>query len=163
MDTTWMIWSRERFVEPKHHPCGNINISKERLSVLLQSYYLTYLIWEHSVIKDCNMYIRSPNSRHQRLRWSRRCSGYIITPNRLRLGRNNERIPAGRFDVTNKSSTIIQQNLYIFNTWFVVWLASHVRIVVEKWSKSGRKVVEKIQKFKHALKFWYQIFTLRLG
>ena len=54
----------------------------------------------------------------------------IITPNRLRLGRNNERSPAGRFDVPNNSSRIIQQNQQIFNAWFEVWLTK------PKWFKS---------------------------
>ena len=50
----------------------------------------------------------------------------LITPNRLRLGRNNNRSPVGPLYVTNDPSKFFDSNTNIFNTWFETWLISHV-------------------------------------
>ena len=50
----------------------------------------------------------------------------IITPNRLKLGRNNNRSPTGEFKLSDNSSKLIQQNQEIFDSWFELWLVSHV-------------------------------------
>jgi hypothetical protein len=50
----------------------------------------------------------------------------LLTPNRLRLGRNNNRSPAGSVEVTNNPTSIIKDNQRIFNTWFESWIISHV-------------------------------------
>ena len=62
----------------------------------------------------------------------------IITPNRIKLGRNNNRSPTGEFKVSDDSSKIIHQNQEIFNSWFELWLTSHVPglIAKPKWFKS---------------------------
>ena len=50
----------------------------------------------------------------------------IITPNRLKLGRNNDRSPVGTLKLSNDFSRILQANNSIFNTWFESWLISYV-------------------------------------
>ena len=50
----------------------------------------------------------------------------LITPNRLRLGRNNERSPASPMQVTGNLQKILKENEKIFTTWFETWLTSHV-------------------------------------
>ena len=50
----------------------------------------------------------------------------ILTPNRLKLGRNNDRSPAGPMKVTSDSSKIFQLNQKIFDTWFEAWLITYV-------------------------------------
>ena len=50
----------------------------------------------------------------------------LITPNRLKLGRNNERSPVGALTVTNNLQKIIDSNQMIFNSWFKSWLVSYV-------------------------------------
>ena len=50
----------------------------------------------------------------------------LITPNRLRLGRNNNRSPVGPLFVTNDPSKVFAENTMIFNAWFETWLISHV-------------------------------------
>ena len=50
----------------------------------------------------------------------------IITPNRLRLGRNNDRSPLGPLVVTCRPAKFIECNTNIFNTWFESWLISCV-------------------------------------
>jgi len=42
----------------------------------------------------------------------------LITPNRLKLGRNNDRSPAGPLEVTKSFSKILNTNIEIYNTWF---------------------------------------------
>lgn len=46
----------------------------------------------------------------------------LLTPNRLRLGRNNERSPDGEMITMVNPLKILDENMMIFNTWFEVWL-----------------------------------------
>ena len=64
----------------------------------------------------------------------------IITPNRLRLGRNNERSPSGIVTVTNDTTKICQHNEKVFNSWFEAWLISHVpKLMMQpKWFNNDR-------------------------
>ena len=66
----------------------------------------------------------------------------ILTPNRLILGRNNERCPTGNFDVTSDPRKIIQANSDIFKTWFECWLISYVPTLIKqpKWFNSDRDI-----------------------
>ena len=59
----------------------------------------------------------------------------LITPNRLRLGRNNDRSPSGNLVVTNNPTRIIKENVKLFNAWFENWLLCHVPKLMEqqKW------------------------------
>ena len=64
----------------------------------------------------------------------------ILTPNRLLLGRNNERSPSGPLLVTNDTSKILQSNIDVFTVWFESWLISYVpRLMYQpKWFKTIR-------------------------
>ena len=66
----------------------------------------------------------------------------ILTPNRLMIGRNNDRSPTGNFEVTSDPRRIIQSNTDIFNAWFEAWLISYVPQLIKqpKWFKSERDV-----------------------
>ena len=66
----------------------------------------------------------------------------LITPNRLRLGRNNDRSPVGAMEVITTPSRFLQDNEKIFNTWFENWLLSHVPKLMfhPKWFNSERDV-----------------------
>ena len=66
----------------------------------------------------------------------------IITPNRLILGRNNNRCPNSPVEVTNDYKRIIETNTNIFKAWFNAWLISYVPTIIErpKWHDSDRKV-----------------------
>ena len=50
----------------------------------------------------------------------------LVTPNRLILGRNNNRSPTGNFVTISNLSTIINENTRIYDTWFQSWLLHHV-------------------------------------
>ena len=62
----------------------------------------------------------------------------LLTPNRLRLGRNNNRSPVGPLYVTDDPSRFFEANEAIFNTWFQTWLVSHVPKLMSqpKWFSS---------------------------
>ena len=62
----------------------------------------------------------------------------LITPNRLRLGRNNDRSPIGPLFVTTRADKFIETNAAIFNSWFEHWLISCVPQLVHqpKWFRT---------------------------
>ena len=62
----------------------------------------------------------------------------LITPNRLRLGRNNDRSPIGSLDISNGVDRILNLNSDIFNAWWEAWLVSALPKVVPqpKWYKT---------------------------
>lgn len=63
----------------------------------------------------------------------------LITPNRLLLGRNNDRCPSGILTCNNPTK-IIKENESIFNSWFEVWLLVHVPKLMkhQKWFASDK-------------------------
>ena len=64
----------------------------------------------------------------------------LITPNRLKLGRNNARSPDSPLLIIGKPDKIIETNTRIFNAWFELWLISCVpKLMVQpKWFDSDR-------------------------
>lgn len=66
----------------------------------------------------------------------------LITPNRLILGRNNDRSPVGTLLVTDDHNKIIKSNEHIFNAWFENWLINHVpKLMLQpKWFKSNDNI-----------------------
>ena len=59
----------------------------------------------------------------------------LITPNRLILGRNNDRCPTAPLVLSRDLKNIIAHNSDIFKIWFKSWLVSYVltRIDKPKW------------------------------
>ena len=59
----------------------------------------------------------------------------LITPNRLKLGRNNDRNPSGSVKRTSDLKKILEPNQNIFNAWFENWLYSHIPNIMNqpKW------------------------------
>ena len=68
----------------------------------------------------------------------------ILTPNRLRLGRNNNRSPEGPMTITNVPEKFIKDNEKIFTTWFETWLVCHVPKLVHqpKWFNADQDIKE---------------------
>ena len=68
----------------------------------------------------------------------------LITPNRLRLGRKNNRSPMGPLTVSNNAKTFLKCNEQIFNVWFENWLITHVTKLMHqpKWFDNQRDVKE---------------------
>ena len=68
----------------------------------------------------------------------------LVTPNRLQIGRNNNRSPVGPLYVTNDPTKFFAANEKIFNTWFETWLISHVHKLMPqpKWFKTNYHIKE---------------------
>ena len=59
----------------------------------------------------------------------------LITPNRLLMGRNNDKSPSGPLLVSKDYDKIILANKKIYDAWFECWLTAHVPILMmqPKW------------------------------
>ena len=68
----------------------------------------------------------------------------ILTPNRLLLGRNNNRGPTAPLVLSSDVKKIVQMNNDIFSVWFNSWLISYVPTLMEspKWFKNDRNLAE---------------------
>ena len=66
----------------------------------------------------------------------------LITPNRLLLGRNNNRSPTAALELTCDVKKIIQTNADIFKVWFRSWLVSYVPLLMSqpKWFESDKNI-----------------------
>ena len=66
----------------------------------------------------------------------------VLTPNRLILGRNNNRCPTAPLVLKNDVRRIIQNNNAIFEQWFKQWLISYVPKLIEqpKWFHTERNI-----------------------
>ena len=64
----------------------------------------------------------------------------LITPNRLRLGRNNQRSPIGPLKVSGNINKFLSSNEEIFNSWFTNWLICQVPRLIQqtKWFHNDR-------------------------
>ena len=62
----------------------------------------------------------------------------LITPNRLRLGRNNSRSPIGPLELTGKVERILQLKTDVFQSWWEAWLVSALPKLIPqpKWFKN---------------------------
>ncbi|XP_066920590.1 uncharacterized protein [Clytia hemisphaerica] len=52
----------------------------------------------------------------------------LLTPNRLLLGRNNDRSPTGDFIISSNPTKLLDQNSKIYDAWFESWLLNHVYV-----------------------------------
>ena len=66
----------------------------------------------------------------------------LLTPNRLRLGRNNDRSPVGPMRVTSNVGRFMEENEKIFNAWYETWLISYVPTLMNhpKWFKDDADI-----------------------
>ena len=62
----------------------------------------------------------------------------LITPNRLRLGRNNDRSPVGTLEVSDRIDRLLRLKSDIFDTWWEAWLTCAVPKIMPKpkWFRS---------------------------
>ena len=66
----------------------------------------------------------------------------LLTPNRLLLGRNNNRSPTGNLLVSSDPSKLIKQSSKIYEIWFESWLLNHVPKLMHqsKWFHHERNL-----------------------
>ena len=112
---------------------------RESMSKTLVNDRLSIMQWETVAASISNMINNMPlalgNSR------STTEALDLLTPNRLKMGRNNERSPEGCVTLGHPDK-IIEENQKIFDCWFEVWLSSHVPKLVyqPKWFKSDENL-----------------------
>ena len=123
-----------------HNQHGRVErkIREVRISLqkVMQNERLSLLQWETiaavvtNAINDMPIAIRNTKSSFE--------MADLITPNRLLLGRNNDRSPSGMLSVEKDFDKMIRSNQKIFNAWFESWLISHVPNLISqpKWFKS---------------------------
>ncbi len=66
----------------------------------------------------------------------------VITPNRLLLGRNNDRSPVSTLTVVDDYSKILASNMEIFKAWFKAWLVECVPELIKmtRWFKTDEEL-----------------------
>ena len=66
----------------------------------------------------------------------------LVTPNRLLIGRNNDRSPSGTLSLCPDHGKMLQQNIDIFKAWFKEWIISYLPQLMErpKWFTSGKEI-----------------------
>ena len=66
----------------------------------------------------------------------------LITPNRLRIGRNNDRSPVGPLELTGKIERLLQLKIDVFQSWWEAWLVSALPKLIPrpKWFKNDEDV-----------------------
>ena len=66
----------------------------------------------------------------------------LLTPNRLLLGRNNDRGPTCPLLLSRDTKRIVETNAHIFQVWFKSWLISYVPTLIDrpKWFDTDKDV-----------------------
>ena len=109
----------------------NIHVQNERLSLLQ---WVTLMHQISNSINNLPIGLKSATRDLENLD--------LITPNRLILGRNNDRTPNAPLTICNDHKRMIENNALIFQAWFKAWIVSYVPTLIDrpKWHKSGREV-----------------------
>lgn len=66
----------------------------------------------------------------------------LLTPNRLLLGRNNNRSPSGDLVISSDPTKLLNQSSKIYDAWFESWLMNHVPKLMQqsKWFNHERNL-----------------------
>ena len=117
-----------------------IRAVRESVEKTMQGERLSLMQWEtlssqiSNSINDMPLFTEASNSSHE--------MSNLITPNRLKLGRNNSRSPSGALSLTSDPHKIIESNKKIFSSWFQTWIEVHVpKLMLQpKWHDSDRNL-----------------------
>ena len=141
---------KDKMVEFDTCPVGGHNVNgkverrikhiKESLEKNVQNKRLSIIQWETvaaevaNVINDLPFALSNIISDFENMD--------LLTPNRLRLGRNNERSPTSPMEVTGNPLKMIKENKKIFTTLFEAWLKSHVPKLLQqpKWFRNDSDI-----------------------
>ena len=113
---------------------------KKSVSITIQNEKLSVVQWESLMAQIGNSMnnmpigIRSKVSNLEELD--------LITPNRLILGRNNDRSGNSPLIIVPDHKKMIESNADIFRAWFEAWLVSYVPTLIErsKWFKTDKPI-----------------------
>ena len=120
-----------------HHQHGKVERKirqiKETFNKSLHNVRISVLQWQTVAEETANSINNLPigvgNSRNSNLELD---DLDIITPNRLRFGRNNERAPLGPAYISNDPFKFMDLNQEIFESWWEHWLTSAAPQLMEK-------------------------------
>ena len=110
--------------------CVDINIHKERLSLIQ---------WETLMAQFSNSINNLPIGLKNKVEDLKNLD--LITPNRLILGRNNDRCPNVPLVLSGEHKKLIDRNADIFRAWFKAWLISYVPTIIDLLKRVIRKLI----------------------
>ena len=122
-----------------HHMHGRIERKirqiRESVEKSLYNQRLSLIQWETFTAEIANAINNLPIGLRNKVAELEKAD--LLTPNRLKLGRNNNRSPEGTLLVTGIPGKFIKENETIFNSWFETWLISYVPTLMihPKWFK----------------------------
>ena len=115
---------------------------KESLEKSLINERLSAMQWETMVSQIANSINNLPIGLRNKVT-DLECAD-LLTPNRLKLGRNNDRGPVGPMVVTDNVGKFMKENEQIFSSWYDTWLISYVPTLMHhpKWFKDDTHLQE---------------------
>ena len=113
---------------------------KKSLMKTLDNNRLSVIQWETLAIKIANSINNLPIGIGNKTKDVENLD--ILTPNRLILGRNNDRCPTAPLEMAHDHKRIIESNNKIFKAWFNSWLISYVPTLIErpKWHYDDKAI-----------------------
>ena len=111
---------------------------RKSVEIAVQNERLSVVQWETVMAQIANSINNLPIGLKNRISDLEQLD--LITPNRLMLGRNNERCGNAPLIICSDHKKIIETNAKIFRAWFETWLVSYVPTLVErsKWHTSDK-------------------------
>ena len=113
---------------------------KKSISLNMSSNRLSILQWESLVSEVTNGINNLPLGLGNKVECLENLD--ILTPNRLLLGRNNDRCPSGPLTAHDTFKRVLKTNQQIYDTWFQSWLTSYVPLLMDrpKWLTSDNDI-----------------------
>ena len=113
---------------------------KKSVSITVQNERLSVVQWETLMAQVGNSMNNMPIGIKSKISNLEELD--LITPNRLILGRNNDRCGNSPLVIVPDHKKMIQSNANIFRAWFEAWLVSYVPTLVErsKWHKTDKPI-----------------------
>ena len=113
---------------------------KKSITINMENNRLSVLQWESLVAQVANGINNLPLGLGSKVECLEDLD--LITPNRLLLGRNNNRCPSGPLTAQESFKRILKTNGEIYNTWFRSWLKSYVPTLLTrpKWLTSDEDI-----------------------
>lgn len=113
---------------------------KRSISTCVELERLSVLQWESLMAQISNSINNLPLGLNNKVECLENLD--LITPNRLLLGRNNNRCPSGPLVAQDSFKRILKENQKIYDAWFRSWLVSYVPSLVDrpKWLSSDNPI-----------------------
>ena len=113
---------------------------KKSVAISVQKKHLSIVQWETLMAQIGNSINNLPIGLKNRVSDIEQLD--LITPNRLILGRNNDRCGNAPLIISPDHKKMIESNANIFRAWFEIWLVSYVPTLIErpKWHTSDPSI-----------------------